>query len=72
MDSNKEDAEFYKTAFTQMFHTCKKDYPQFKPEKNLKGIIIDWSDTETKSLRQAIGEVTANRLLYTGIQHTLG
>ena len=30
---------------------------------NLKGIIVDWSDTETKGLRQAIGEDTADRLL---------
>ena len=61
--SNKEDAEFYKNAFTLMFQTCKKDYPRFKLENNLKGIIVDWSDTETKGLRQAIGEDTADRLL---------
>ena len=61
--SNKEDAEFYKNAFTLMFQTCKKDYPRFKLENNLKGIIVDWSDTETKGLRQAIGEDIADRLL---------
>ena len=55
MRSNKEDAEFYKTAFNLMFQTCHKDYPQFKAE-NLKGIIVDWSDTETRGLREAIGE----------------
>ena len=61
--SNKEDTEFYKNAFTLMFQTCKKDYPRFKLENNLKGIIVDWSDTETKGLREAIGEDTADRLL---------
>ena len=60
---NKEDAEFYKNAFTLMFQTCKKNYPRFKLENNLKGIIVDWSDTETKGRRQAIGEDIADRLL---------
>ena len=62
--SNKEDAEFYKNAFTLMFQTCKKDYPRFKLENNPKGIIVDWSDTETEGLRQAIGEDAADHLLW--------
>ena len=63
MHSNKEDSEFYKTAFNLMFQTCHSDFPQFNPEKSLKGIIVDWSDTETKGLREAIGEKVADRLL---------
>ena len=51
--SNEEDKEFCKNAFTLMFQAYKKDYPRFKLENNLKGIIVDWSDTETKGLRHA-------------------
>ena len=45
MCANKEDAEFYYTAFQLMFQTCHSDFPQFRT-----GIIVDWSDTETKGL----------------------
>ena len=39
-----------------MFQICHTDFPQFEPEGSLKGIIVDWSDTETKGLREAVGE----------------
>ena len=47
-----------------MFSTCHKDCPQFKVEKNVKGIIVDWSDTEAKGLRDAIGQDLADKLLH--------
>ena len=59
MRANKEDAEFYKTAFQLMFQTCHSDFPF----NSLKGIIVDWSDTETKGLREAIGEKVSDCLL---------
>ena len=40
MRGNKEDSTFYQTAFNIMFSTCHKDCPQFKVEKNVKGIIL--------------------------------
>ena len=60
---NKEDSSFYETPFNLMFNTCSKDCPQFKVEKNVKGIIVDWSDTESKGLRDAIGQKLADKLL---------
>ena len=50
---NKED----QSAFNLMFSTCRKDCPQFKVEK---GNIVDWSDTEAKGLRDAIGQHLAD------------
>ena len=35
----------------------------FKVGETLKGIIIDWSDTESKGLREVIGEETAELVL---------
>ena len=63
MRANKEDTEFYRTAFSLMFQTCHTDFSQFKIESSLKGIIVDWSDTETKRLREAVGEELADCLL---------
>ena len=63
MRSNKEDANFYKKAFELMFHTCHSDHSQFKVGDTLKGIIIDWSDTEAKGLREVVGEKVADKIL---------
>ena len=46
-----------------MFQTCHTDFSQFEPEGSLKGIIVDWSDTETKGLREAVSEEVADQLL---------
>ena len=71
MRANKEDTEFYRTAFSLMFQTCHTDFPQFKIESSLNGIIVDWSDTETKGLREAVGEELADcycwGAMYTGL-----
>ena len=63
MVGNKEDANFYKKAFEFMFHTCHNDHPQFKVGDSLKGIIVDWSDTEAKGLREVVGDMTADKVL---------
>ena len=63
MRASKEDTEFYKTAFSLMFQICHTDFPQFEPEGSLKEIIVDWSDTETKGLRETVGEEVADHLL---------
>ena len=75
MRVNKEDKEFYKTAFSLMFQTCHTDFPHFQLRDSLKGTIVDWSDTETRGLREAVGEEVADSLLrggamYTGLDHT--
>ena len=73
MRGNKElDSTFYQTAFNLMFSTCCKDCPQFKVEKNIKGIIVDWSDTEAKGLRDAIGQDLADKFLRGCNVRTLG
>ena len=60
MRASKEDTESYKTGFSLMFKTCPTDFSKFG---SLKGIIVDWSDTQTKRLRQAVGDDVADRLL---------
>ena len=62
MRSNKKDAEFYKTAFNLMIQTCIKDYPQFKPEKNLKEIIllstgVTWRQEVSEKLLEKIQQI---------------
>ena len=61
--SNKEDANFYKKAFELMFQVCQKDYQNFKVGNTLRGIVIDWSDTEAKGLREVVGDKTADSIL---------
>ena len=61
--ANKENFTFYQMAFNLMFSMCRKDCPQFKLEKYVKGIIVDWCDTKAKGLRDAIGQNLADKLL---------
>ena len=63
MRGNKEDTNFYKKAFELVFHYCRKDHPKFKVGDTLKGIIVDWSDTETKGLREVVGDKIADSVL---------
>ena len=48
MRGNKEDSQIYKEAFELMFRICKLDESNFALGETLKGIIIDWSDTEAR------------------------
>jgi len=63
MRGNKKSTKFYRLAFKLMFGTYQRDYPNFKVGENLKGIIVDWSDTETKGLHEVFGEDTAELVL---------
>ena len=63
MRGNKESSEFYRLAFKLMFETCHKEHRNFKVGESLKGIIVDWSDTEAKGLREVIGEDTTDLVL---------
>lgn len=54
-----------------MFKFRHQECPQFQLDKTLKGVIVDWSDTERKGLRDAIGEAMADEVLRgTGVDHT--
>ena len=63
MRGNKEDSGFYKKAFELMFHTCQSYHSNFKVGESLKGIIIDWSDTEAKGLHELLGDNVADKVL---------
>ena len=60
---NKESSEFYRLPSKLIFETCHQEHPDFKVCESLKGIIVDWSDTEAKGLREVIGEDTTELVL---------
>jgi len=37
-----------------MFRTCQERHPSFKVGTTLKGIVMDWSDSEVKGLREVV------------------
>ena len=55
MRANQESAAFYQIAFSAMFCSCSDRYPNFEVGKTLKGILMDWSDAESKGLRSIRG-----------------
>ena len=63
MRGNKESSEFCCLAFKLMFDTCHQEHSHFRVGGTLKGIIVDWSDTESKGLWEVIGEETAELVL---------
>ena len=52
--SNKEDSEFYANAFEAVFKQCQQDHKEFAVGKTLKGIVMDWSDTERSGLQMQL------------------
>ena len=62
--SNKENSQFYCTAFREIF----QQYKDFDIT-NLKGIVLDWSDAERKGLEQAVGKEIAERLMIGCLVH---
>ena len=60
--SNKENSEFYACAFKAVFDQCKEDHKEFAVGKTLKGIIMDWSDTERTGLQTAIRQDLSEKL----------
>ena len=61
--SNKENSEFYACTFKAVFDHCKEDHKEFAVGKTLKGIIMDWSDTERAGLQTAIGQDSSEKLV---------
>ena len=61
--SNKEDSEFYANAFKAVFKQCQQDHKEFAVGKTLKGIVMDWSDTERSGLQNAIGKELCDKLI---------
>ena len=55
MRCNKENATMYEIAFKQMFATCTQDVPEYNVDKQLQGVVVDWSDTERAGLIKALG-----------------
>ena len=47
---NKLDSEAYEQAFRATFNQVTEDHPEFIVGQTLKGIILDWSDTQQKGL----------------------
>jgi len=70
MRANRESAEFYKVAFSTMFCMCSDKYPSFEVGKSLKGVTMDWSDAESKGLREAVGDEIASKC-FAWLQHSL-
>ena len=60
---DKENTEMYQKAFKMMFATWKQAHLDFSLGKTLKGIVLDWSDTERAGIEQAIGKDLAGQLL---------
>ena len=52
--ANKESSEFYRVAYSTMIRICQEllFYANFEIGKSLKGVTIDWSETEVKKLRE--------------------
>jgi len=63
MRGNKDSSEFHHLAFKLMFDTCHQEHSNFKMGESLKGIIVDWSGTESKGLQEMIGEETTELVL---------
>ena len=57
--SNIENTQCYAEAFKQIFDQYKKD----NVIKNMKGIVLHWSDTERNGLELAVGTTTAEIFL---------
>ena len=64
----KENSDLYATAFREIFNQCQEGNKDFKVA-NLKGIVLDWSDTERKGLELAIGKNIAERLMIGCLVH---
>ena len=47
---------FYASAFNAAFDQCREDHKEFVVGKTLKGIVLDWSDTERVGLEITIGK----------------
>lgn len=53
-------AEAYAICFKTIFATVKKSHPEFAVGDSLKGVVVDWSDTQMAGLEAAVGKETAS------------
>ena len=53
-------AEAYAICFKAIFTTVRKSHPEFEVRDSLKGVVIDWSDTQMAVLETAVGKETAS------------
>ena len=53
-------AEAYAICFKAIFTTVKKSHPEFEVGDSLKGVVVDWSDTQMAGLETAVGKETAS------------
>ena len=60
---NKLDSKAYEQAFRATFDQVKEDHPEFMVGQTLKGIVLDWSDTQQKGLEKAVGKDIANSVV---------
>ena len=49
-------AEALATVLREMFDQVKLDHSNFIVGETLKGILVDWSDTQLKALRVVLGD----------------
>ena len=56
-------------AFKAIFSECHEDIKGFSTAKNLRGIVLDWSDTERKGLQLPVGKDTVEKLLIGCLAH---
>lgn len=59
---NRQTSKAYALAFKKIFAKC-SSVNQNVPGSTLLGILTDWSDAETKGLKQAVGRAVAENLL---------
>ena len=52
-------AETYAICFKAIFTTV-KNHPKFEVGDSLKGVVVDWSDTQMAGLEAAVGKETAS------------
>ena len=60
---DQQDARAYALAFKKVFDECKRINHKFIIGKSLMGIVIDWSDSEIKGLKDVLGQEAAGELL---------
>ncbi len=63
MRLNHINAEAYECCFAAVFATASSRHPEFKVGGSLQGILLDWSDHQLKSLANAVGKDTAEKVV---------
>ena len=59
---DKQTQEAFEIVFGKVFSAVKFKHSLFQPGKTLRGILTDWSDTQTAALSTVLGEELATEL----------